>query len=355
MSDSSESIVLETTRRILADLADPQTVNAASDDSWKAPLWQTLEESGLTLAWVSDSLGGAGASVADGFDVLRVAGQYAAPVALSETLIAGWLLSAAGQECPAGAMTVAPIRDGDKITVGADGTLSGKARAVPYARTASKIVVLAERDGKTVIAMVDPASCRVTDRDNDLGGERADVVFDSVKPTSLTDAPAGVDHDALWQMGAAARATEMTGALETCLAISTQYSTERVAFGRTISKFQAVQHNLARLAGEVAVALAASGSAADTLENEADNKEAVFLEVASAKIRVGEGSRDGLAIAHQVHGAIGFTSEYILQMFTRRLMGWRDDFGSESMWAVKLGNIVAERGEEKLWPLLTTR
>ena len=113
MSDSSESIVLETTRRILADLADPQTVNAASDDSWKAPLWQTLEESGLTLAWVSDSLGGAGASVADGFDVLRVAGQYAAPVALSETLIAGWLLSAAGQECPAGAMTVAPIRDGD--------------------------------------------------------------------------------------------------------------------------------------------------------------------------------------------------------------------------------------------------
>ena len=121
MNDSSESIVLETTRRIMADLADPQTINATRDTSWKAPLWRALEENGLTLAWVSDEFGGAGASIADGFDVLRIAGQYAAPVALSETLLAGWLLASSGQSCPAGPVTVAPVRERDKIELGGDG------------------------------------------------------------------------------------------------------------------------------------------------------------------------------------------------------------------------------------------
>ena len=54
----------------------------------------------------------------------------------------------------------------------------------------------------------------------------------------------------------------MTGALESALALTTDYTGEREAFGRKIGKFQAVQQNLARLAGEVAAALTASGSAA---------------------------------------------------------------------------------------------
>jgi acyl-CoA dehydrogenase len=83
--------------------------------------------------------------------------------------------------------------------------------------------------------------------------------------------------------------------------------------------------------------------------------EAVFLEVASAKIRVGEAATEGAGIAHQVLGAIGFTQEHILHRFTRRLWAWRDDFGSESSWAVKLGNLVASKGADGLWPMLAAR
>src|SRR5688572_2170357 len=61
----TSAIVAETAARIFEDLADPQTVNQAKDDRWQAPLWASLEESGLTLAWVPDTLGGAGASPAD--------------------------------------------------------------------------------------------------------------------------------------------------------------------------------------------------------------------------------------------------------------------------------------------------
>src|SRR4030095_11672797 len=110
---------------------------------------------------------------------------------------------------------------------------------------------------------------------------------------------------------------------------------------RPIAKFQAVQHNLARLAGETAVAIAAATSAADTIGVAKTFDEPVFLEAASAKIRVGEAATEGAAIAHQVLGAIGFTQEHTLHRFTRRLWAWRDDFGSESAWAGKLGTLVA--------------
>ncbi len=82
--------------------------------------------------------------------------------------------------------------------------------------------------------------------------------------SELKDA-AGFDDDTLLTMGAAARAMQMAGALEAILDLAVAYANERVAFERPIAKFQAVQHNLARLAGEVAVAIAAAGSAADAI------------------------------------------------------------------------------------------
>jgi acyl-CoA dehydrogenase len=156
-------------------------------------------------------------------------------------------------------------------------------------------------------------------------------------------------------MGAIVRSVEAAGALETILSLSVRYANERVAFERPIGKFQAVQQNLARLAGETAASLAAAGSAADTISQSAAFDDALFLEAASAKIRSGEAAAEGAAIAHQVHGAIGFTNEHILHRFTLRLLSWRDDFGNESYWAAALGNLIAQRGSSNFWPLLASR
>src|SRR5256885_10438378 len=57
----SDNIIVDTAAGILADLCEPQTVNAAEEGHWPAELWNALEESGLTLTWVPDNLGGAGA------------------------------------------------------------------------------------------------------------------------------------------------------------------------------------------------------------------------------------------------------------------------------------------------------
>ncbi len=349
----ADTIVVDTTRRIFQDLGDPQTINSAADDSWRAPLWDALTQSGLTLAWVPDSLGGAGASIADGFAVLRVAGAFAVPVPLAETLMAGWVLARAGLDSPAGAMTVAPTRPRDRISLGADSLLSGTASRVPFASEANHIAVAADGVGGPVVALVERGRCAVTAGRNMAGESQDKITFDGVAPVAVA-ALGGTDD--LMTMGAAVRATQMAGALQSLLDISVGYAQERVAFGRPIGKFQAIQHDLARLAGEVAATMAAAGSAAVAIEAaEAAEAfdDAVFLEAAAAKIRAGEAANDGALIAHQVHGAIGFTQEHVLHRFTHRLWSWRDDFGGEAAWAVRLGEAICAGGADALWPTIT--
>jgi acyl-CoA dehydrogenase len=355
MVTESDNIVAETAARIFADLADPQTINRAGDDRWKEPLWRALSEAGLTLAWVPEQQGGAGASLADGFAVLSVAGRFAAPVPLAETLMAGWLLTRADIIAPAGAMTVAPVRPRDRIQLNPDGSLSGRAAGIPFARDSKHIAVVATDDKGAAIALVKTSDCRVSAGQN-LAGDAADsVIFEQVKAIRSARAPADFDSSALLLMGAIVRSVQAAGALEAILSLSVAYAIERVAFERPIGKFQAVQQNLARLAGETAAALAASGSAADTIAQSLAFDDSVLLEAASAKIRSGEAATEGSTIAHQVHGAIGFTKEHVLHRFTLRLLSWRDDFGSESYWAVTLGDLIARRGASNFWPLLASR
>jgi acyl-CoA dehydrogenase len=351
----SENIVAETAEKIFADLADAQTINNDNKGSWKAPLWQALTEAGLPLSWVPEDCDGSGASLADGFSVLSAAGRFAIAVPLAETMLAGWLLSQSKMASPEGMMTVAPANPKDRIAVGADGTLSGRARGVPFAKDAKHIAVLASGASGLSIALVDAAKCRIEAGLN-LASDGSDTVtFNNVQPIAIKPAPKGFDQNALMLMGGVARSLQIAGALESMLDISVRYSNERVAFEKKISKFQAVQHNLARLAGESAAALAAATSAADTIANSTSFDDAAFLEAASAKIRCSEAAEKGGAIAHQVHGAIGFTIEHILHRYSLRALAWRDDFGSESYWAVELGKMVAARGADELWPLVASR
>jgi acyl-CoA dehydrogenase len=351
----SDNIVVETAEKIFADLADPQTINNDKKDSWQAPLWQALSEAGLPLSWVPDDLGGSGASLADGFALLNAAGRFAVAVPLAETMLAGWLLAQAKIASPEGEMTVLPASPKDRITLDADGALSGRARGVPFAKAAKHFAVLAHGKDGVSIALVDASKGRIEAGLN-VGYDHSDTVtLDKVQPVTIKAAPKGFDQTTLMLMGGVARSLQIAGALESMLDISVRYSNERVAFEKKISKFQAVQHNLARLAGESAAALAAATSAADAIANATAFNDEIYLEAASAKIRCAEAAEKGGGIAHQVHGAIGFTMEHILHRYSLRALAWRDDFGSESHWAVELGKLVAKRGADELWPLVASR
>ena len=142
----------------------------------------------------------------------------------------------------------------------------------------------------------------------------------------------------------------MAGAIESLLQQCVRYSTERRQFGRPIGNFQAIQHNLAVLAGHAA----AASIAAERAFAAADSGNLAF-HVAAAKIRAGEAAGIAAGLAHAVHGAIGFTYEHSLHFATRRLWSWRAEFGGESHWSAELGRHVTARGADLLWPDLTSR
>jgi acyl-CoA dehydrogenase len=349
VNDDSQ-LIEETTRRVFRELGQPRSLNSAAE---RDRLWHALNAAGLTRTWVAETLGGSGASLTDGFTVLRIAGESAVCVALAETLLAGWLLQQAQINVPAAKLSVAPVDVRDQIELSSTDALTGTSRAVPLAREAEQFAVLAMRDRRAYVALLDAAQVRIASHLNVAGEARDTLTIENATPLALEPTSSGLDE--LMLMGAVARAAEMAGALQAILDLSVTYANERIAFERPIGRFQAIQHSLARLAGEAAAAIAAAGSATDAMQSTACFDTAVLLEAASAKIRVGEAATAGTAIAHQVHGAIGLSREYPLHHYTRRLWAWRDDFGHESYWAARLGQLIAQRGADELWPLLAAQ
>jgi acyl-CoA dehydrogenase len=349
-------MLLESMSRLFEDHCTKQVVDAAETGNFAQALWDQLAESGVPLAALPESAGGADAEWSDLYAVLRVAGRFSAPIPLAETMLAGWAAAACGLETSDGPMTVGPVRSADTLTLTRDGNgwrLSGAASRVPYASFATRTVLIADSaDGEMVVALEGTGGGDVAKGKNIANESRDTITFNDVRLSSDQAAAVkgGVSRDTLYRRGALARATMMSGALEKAMDLAVTYAQERQQFGRPISKFQAVQQNLAVLAGQTAAAVAAANLGIEAL-SAADPEREEFL-IAVAKTRVGEAATLACEIAHQVHGAIGFTKEYTLQLSTRRLWSWREEFGADPEWAAKVGAYACQRGADALWPLL---
>src|ERR1051325_12075027 len=98
-----------------------------------------------------------------GIALVRPAGRFAPHVPLAETLMAGWLLAQAGIDAPPGPMTLAPVHEDGNLTFGADGKLRGRARHIPFARTAKHLAVLAKKNGAPTVALVSAEGLKIRD------------------------------------------------------------------------------------------------------------------------------------------------------------------------------------------------
>jgi alkylation response protein AidB-like acyl-CoA dehydrogenase len=153
----------------------------------------------------------------------------------------------------------------------------------------------------------------------------------------------------------AATVSLMAGAMGQALALSIEHVNTRQQFGRPLGKFQAVQQSLAVMACEVRAVEAAAAALAARLDAVRLDATAADFEVAAAKLRANRAVGVITAIAHQVHGAIGFTEEYDLHRVTIPLMRWRGAHGNDAYWAQRLGRQVRSFGGRGLWETMTAR
>ena len=347
--DETGELLAATVERLLAAHCTSAQWLEAERGMWPGALWAALEAAGLTRALLPEESGGVGLDPAQALALVRALGRHAAPAPLAETMMAGWLLAGAGLDIPDGPLTIIASRREDGLILErqeAGWHLGGLARRVPWGRHAVAAAALVEKGGEILVALVPSAGWTATQGANLALEPRDDLTLDvRLESTAVAPAAAGTDAACLHRLGAAMRCLAMAGALETVLAMCVEYVQQRVQFGRPIGKFQAIQQNLAILAGQSVAAGAAADFAAEGFAAGLPPSA-----IAAAKARAGEAAGIAAGIAHQVHGAIGFAQEHRLHFFTKRLWSWRDEFGNEAEWSLLLGRLAAASGGDRLWP-----
>jgi len=356
-SQALRDLLVDSAKRIFADHNTRATGEAAENGTWPARLWEEIEAAGLSAAARSTDRGGVDTDFADVAALVRVAGRMAVPLPLAETFLAEQLLAAAGLASADGPATVGPVLPGDAPELTKDGAswrLDGTLHRVPWARDAGTLVVLAKHGNRWATVRIDEPRRYVTRPAANVAREPRDTVrFDNLSvDADRVSLEGSFKADQLLERGAFFRCLQMAGALEEVLELTVRYANERVQFGKPIGKFQAVQHQAAVLASHAAASSAAAHGALEALRRSQGTE--IALEVMLAKIRIGEASGIAAAIAHQVHGAMGFTYEHVLHRSTRRLWSWRDEFGAEAHWAEQAGRLVSQTGGEGLWAYLTS-
>lgn len=340
--NDEQRLILETTNRILTDLCTAEVINNSQAGSFAEELWQTLSETGLTLAGFPESFGGSGGRIQDSLNVIREAAKIGAPLPLAETFIAAHLLQSVGEQAGDGPLTVAA----GTFEIDSQSMLTGQADNVAFARWCKGVVFVARKSSGPVLCRVPISQFEVRQRSN-MAGEPRDVISGNftIMENQIFEMNADLSGE-MQLLGAMTRSVMMSGALESALELSVQYALQRNQFGRPIARFQAVQQLLARFAGEVA----ASIRAAEALIESAGGLDE--MEIAVAKSRIGDAVGLSAEIAHQVHGAMGYTMEHNLNHLTRRLWCWRDEYGNERYWQQVLGKQFTAVSADELWPTI---
>src|SRR4051794_25691892 len=311
-----DDLLADSMEQLLAGVATPRAIREIEDGGAAAALWNAIEESGFCDALVAEDRGGAGLGLNDVFPILEACGRHALPVPLAQTMAARALLSRSGHEAPAGPIALA-------TAAGAP----GDAVLVAYGAVADR--VLLDQGSGLVLLEAGAAERRKVD-------ERSVDAWLRGPAGALDDVATGIGSNIdLLAIEACLLAAQMSGAMRHVLAVTLQYANERTQFGRSIGKFQAIQHQLSVMAEHSEAARMAARMACATADVAPRP-----LVAAVAKARTSEAAAVVASIAHAVHGAIGITEEYDLQLRTRRLHAWRVGAGSESYWNTRIGRAL---------------
>ncbi len=312
-----DDLIAQTAERIFND-----------HDGAAQKLWQALTDHGLLGGWAHGADGNTDLSLVDGYGLMRIAAASSAAVPFSQTLLASWILGCGDIQAPAGRGGIvqgsSALRGGDSINATFD--------AVEFGAELDWLACLHQSE-----LLLLPVPTSVGQINSLVDDTRADISYRDSQPLVRAAAPAWLDRDALELLLALMRSAQLCGAMEAALDLAVEFTAQREQFGRSLSRFQAIQHMLSEMAGELSASIAALDAATELVGAQG----ADFLSTATAKARASEAAGIVGAHAHQVHGAIGYTREYSLSHWSSRLWRWRDDYGDETHWTAMIGQRIA--------------
>jgi len=313
-------MLLQAFEKLLQVRLAPTLVRELEAGGDATPHWAVFEESGFLDLMVAEKEGGAGLPLRDAFPFIVALGRHAVALPIAQTIAARALVGATAQ----GMVTLAPA-----LVRGQNGNL--RAPQVPFGHIAARVLGW---DGERLLLLEAANATRTPSGVH--ASLQAMLEWNDPRRVTLH----GTDGEGFEVLGAALHAALLTGAMQRTFDLTLAYCNDRVQFGRSIGKFQAVQHQLSVMAEHVV----ASSLAAEAAFTSGPRVPALFA-AAAAKTRASEAAPLVANAAHALHGAIGITEEYDLQLLTRRLHEWRMAHGSELHWSGVLGDAVLTSGK----------
>lgn len=304
---------------ILRDHCTPARVRAVEDGSSSQELWDMIRDAGFLDLMAPEADGGGGLTLAQFYPVLLAIGRYAVPLPLAQSMAARALVSD-----PA-ALPSSPLSLAPGSVVRQDGALV--CPLVPHGLQVTHILMA--RAGRLMLM---DASSAERMHAGTPGRLTATLVWAPGRPDGLD---LGADTGQLEAWGGALHAGLIASAMAHVFEMTLKHCNDREQFGRPLGKYQAVQHQLSVMAQQVVASNIASQAAF-----QADERSPDLMAAAVAKSRASEAAVGVANTAHALHGAIGVTADYDLQLYTRRLHEWRMAHGSELWWNQKLGEAV---------------
>jgi alkylation response protein AidB-like acyl-CoA dehydrogenase len=339
---------------------------AKDEKGYPLQLWQKMGEMGWMGVIIPEEYGGAGASFFDLVVLLEEMGRACLPGPFFSTVVLGGLtiLEAGSEEQkkeilpklaegkllltlaltePSATYTAEGIQT--KATQVDEGFLiQGTKLFVPDAHISDYLIYAARtRESKTpedgiTLFLVDPKSPGVscTLLKTIAGDKQCEVIFDNVSVPGrnvLGDLHEGwLILDKVLEKAVVARCAEMVGGARQVLEMTVKYAKQRMAFGRPIGSFQAIQHYCANMLVDVDGCSLLMYHAAWRLSEGLPAAQ----EVAMAKSLINERFKRIAALGIQIHGAIGFTEEHDLPLYFKRAKAWESTLGDTSFHLDKI-------------------
>ena len=203
--------------------------------------------------------------------------------------------------------------------------LDGQKRFVAAAWAADRFIILAQADAGPVLCLVDAdqPGLTLTQEWRADGSPAGLIALSGVRVEAAEVLATGDDASTALQFavdsGAIVAAAELTGVMAGALDMTLDYLRTRVAFGRPISSFQALQHR----AGELYVRQQlADGVLTAALKEVAITPKLSSLQhwASRCKARCNEAALEVTRQAIQLHGAIGFTDECDIGLYLKRAL-----------------------------------
>ena len=201
---------------------------------------------------------------------------------------------------------------------GNDVTISGTKLFVPDANVADYMVVAARSSAGVTLAIVptDQPGVRVRQLITIARDKQCEVTLNDARGQLLGANGQGWQIlQPVMQKYAVGECAYMVGLAQMDFEISVDYAKERVQFGRPIGSFQAIQHKCADMVTDVDGSRFIMYKAAWAVNTDQPEKQ---LDVNMAKAWCSEATRRVVAHGQQIHGGIGFTKDYKIQLYFRR-------------------------------------